>query len=521
MKRLLQFLRRYEVVCVPIFLAIAYFLIQFLFIDQYGVSWDEPLHRNWGKLFALFLRTGDRAILPLMPGNGVYYGPLFYLVNFRLSEFLYKGGFLPFVASNHVLTLATAAIICGGTYALGRMVKNSRTGWLAVILLIGFPQFLAHSHYNPKDIPLAAAVLLCMLVFIHGLKTGHRSYILLAGAFFGAALAMKVSALLVLPALGISYLFFVFDKAKAQSQSFFTYGTHALLTMLFTVLVIAVSMYALWPTAWGDPLLIARSFSFFVFSNFWSGQVLFFGSYYSGAALPWYYIPFELLMAMPVLSIAVFMIGCAVLIFHIVRKKDIPVAVLLLLWLFVPLLASVKPGLVRYDGFRQFFFCLPAIVTIGAIGFDVLLTHIATRWPQLKWLPASIVAIFIISFAYEIALVHPYEGSYRNEILRFAYPQNMDRQFNVEYWGSTYKEGIEWMNENASQNPVICVPTAGVLVTWYPWRPDFTFECSAKSNYIMFFTRYEKDKQRQLDGLQPVFTIRRYNADLLKIYRIQ
>jgi hypothetical protein len=105
-------------------------------------------------------------------------------------------------------------------------------------------------------------------------------------------------------------------------------------------------------------------------------------------------------------------------------------------------------------------------------------------------------------------------------LLQIAYGKDLDTTFQIEYWGASYKQGIEWLAENAGPNPVICVPTAGILVTWYPWRDDFTFECSDKTDYVMFFTRYSEAKiYRELKN--PVFSIDRMNSTLLLIYKIK
>ena len=106
--------------------------------------------------------------------------------------------------------------------------------------------------------------------------------------------------------------------------------------------------------------------------------------------------------------------------------------------------------------------------------------------------------------------------------MRAAFPKQMDLQFPIEYWGPTYKEGMEWLVQNAVPNPVICVPTAGVLVDWYAWREDFAFDCTKDSNYIMFFTRYSETQQYALQNTaSPAFVISRMGADLLKIYKVK
>lgn len=495
-------------------LAAGFFLVQFFFINDYGVSWDEPLHRNWGKIFYIFLRTGERRFLEVMPGHGIHYGPVYYFINYLLSEKLFSAHLLSFVAANHVLNLVTASSAVGLLFLLGKALFNKRIAFLSVLFFVFFPPFLAHAHYNPKDIPLMTAVLLTSLLFVYALRTSKRILFCLTGFLFGACIALKVSALLMLPAFGFSYLLWCFSAAKTASSR-----RKALVTMLLIIFAIVIGTIIAWPSAWGDPMLIPRSILFFT-HDFWPGKVLFFGTEYQGADLPWYYILFEYVSVMPLLTMISFGIGMTALL-RSMRTHMKPESLFLLLWILFPLLLSMKPGLVRYDGMRQFFFCLPAIVILAAYGFDACLRFVerSVRKPFLGF--CLVFLLVFLSLFREVALLHPFEGSYRNELVRLFIPSDLDHTFQIEYWGATYKQGIDWLLKNADYRPVICVPTAGILTTWYVWREDFTFECSEKSTTIMFFTRYSEAGQYALLPMEPVFTIERMDSLLLKIYKIK
>lgn len=515
--RLSGFWSKHEWWLFPACLALTFFLAQLTQINAYGVTWDEPLHRNWGKIFMYFWRTGDRRFLDMMPGHGINYGPTYYILNYVLSGFLYRAHLLSFVASNHILNIVTASVGVALVFLAGRSVGGRRTGGLAALFLICFPPFIAHAHYNPKDIPLMVAVLLTVIVFLRALKTNGGTWLVIAGFLMGCSIAIKVSAVLMGPAFAASYLVWLWQR----EHSFGTALKKNALRILGTCVAVAAGAIVLWPSAWGDLALIPDSIRFFLTSNFWPGRELFFGTEYPGAELPWYYTPFEYLAVMPVLSIVFLVAGMEVVLLRLRRRQHLPQMVLLVLWILVPILVSMKPGLVRYDGMRQFFFTLPAVTILCAIGFDAVLKAFWHRFSR-PWVASLIVLIVSLSFTHEIAIVHPYEGSYRNELMRAVYPKQMDLQFPIEYWGPTYKEGMEWLVRNAEPNPVICVPTAGVLIDWYAWREDFAFDCTKDSNYIMFFTRYSETQQYALENTaSPAFVISRMGADLLKIYKVK
>ncbi len=494
-----------------------YLLIQLTQLSQYGVSWDEPLHRNWGKIFAMFWKTGDRHLLELMPGHGINYGPIYFYINYVISELFYTHGWLTFVQANHILTVLVSAVAVLLSYMLGQMIGGRRTGFFTASFVVLFPSFIAHAHYNPKDIPLMTAILLTAVIFVSALRQDSRKLLILSACCFGFSAAIKINALLMAPVFGLTYLVWVFVRMRGHSLS-------AVLRRELPVLIGAViacigAMYLFWPSAWGDVSLIPRSILFFLGADFWPGQVLFMGSEYSGVGLPLYYIPFEFVMAMPLLALIAFIVGIIVIVRRLSWTEKSTEYVFLLLWIFFPLLFSMKPGLVRYDGMRQFFFILPAVAVLSAIGLQQLLTFLTKRSKN-RFAGIIFLGLVFMSLVSQVLTLHPFEGSYRSEILQLAYKQDLDESFQIEYWGGSYKQGMDWLAENAGPDPVICVPTAGILVTWYAWRDDFVFECSAESDYVMFFTRYTEAKAyRELKD--PVFSIQRMKSTLLLVYKIK
>lgn len=501
----------------PVLFSLAYFAVQLSQISAYGVSWDEPLHRNWGKIFSFFWHTGDRRLLELMPGNGIHYGPLYFYINFALSEYLYSHGWLPFVEANHILTLIVSAFAVGFTYALGQMIGGKKTGFLAACFLVLFPQFIAHAHYNPKDIPLMVAITLTAAVFALAFRKNSRLLLLVSAFLFGLSVAVKINALLMAPVFGITYIFWLYKAIRLSSASVILKRETP--TFFLSIVACFVGLYLFWPSAWGDVSLIPESIGFFLGEDFWPGKLLFFGVEYGGKELPFYYVPFEFAVGMPLLMLIAFIAGLIV-ITRGLRKTQMQIEYLLLfLWVVFPLVYSMKPGLVRYDGMRQFYFLLPAVAVISAIGLQQLLA-LLKRTSKNPFSGKVFIGLVFFSLMTQVLSLHPFEGSYRSELLQLAYHSDLDQSFQIEYWGSSYRQGMEWLMENAEPNPVICVPTAGVLVTWYPWRDDFVFECSKESHYVMFFTRYT-DARAYRELKDPVFSIQRLKSTLLVIYKIK
>ncbi len=500
----------------PMCFSCVYFFVQLTQLSSYGVTWDEPLHRNWGKIFALFWRTGDRHLLELMPGHGIDYGPLYFYLNYVVSEFFFTRGWLTFVESNHVLTLLVSAVAVGLTYQLGRMIGGIRTAVFSTMFLVLFPQFIAHAHYNPKDIPLMTSVLLTSVVFLAALRNGSVKLFLFSGFLFGISSAVKINALLMGPVFAVVYLAWFIMQARTVPL------TALFRRQLFVILGAASSfifaLYLFWPSAWGDLLLIPRAVHFFLGKNFWPGRVLFLGIEYGGADLPFTYIPFEYAAAMPLLMLVACIMGVGIALRRAAKSGWCIAYIFLLIWVLFPLAFSMKPGLVRYDGMRQFFFLLPAFAVLSALGLEQMM-DLLRRKSRRPHAGAVFLGLVFVSLASQVLMLHPFEGSFRSEILQLLYERNLDESFQIEYWGASYKQGMDWLTENAEPHPVICVPTAGILVTWYPWREDFQFECSEKTNYVMFFTRYTESKA-YAHLRDPAFSIERMKSTLLVVYKI-
>jgi hypothetical protein len=505
---------------VAVLIGCAYFAVQYAFIGQYGVTWDEPLHRNWGKIFGLFFRTGDRSIFSYLAGNGIYYGPLYPFANFELSAFFVRAYWLPLAQANHVLNLFTASAAVGCLFVLASAVGGRRVGFFSSAALIFFPSFLAHSHYNTTDIPLMTAILVTATFFTVGLLRDRRWMIVLSAGLFGMSVAIKVSALIMAPVFLLTYALWVFDRSRTSQVSWRTCRIE-FLTIVLAIIACGLGLYLAWPTAWGDIGIISRSVRMFLGSDFWSGRVLFFGKEYAAIDLPWFYTAFEYLAALPVLSIVAFCIGGIVVVRSLKHTHRRVSLLFLALWVLFPLFLSMKPGLVRYDGMRQFFFCLPAIAVLCGLGFDAALEFVTRKFSAHLWVPYGALLIILFLLLREVFLIHPFEGSYRNELVRFIFPRDLDHQFQIEYWGPTYKQGMDWLTENAEPNPVICVPVAGILLNWYPGRPDFDFDCSKRTNYVMFFTRYTETGNFSSLPMEPVYVISRYDSALLKIYKVR
>ena len=209
------------------------------------------------------------------------------------------------------------------------------------------------------------------------------------------------------------------------------------------------------------------------------------------------------------------------------KKKRIFIYSLLLAWIAIRIIIALLPGAVRYDGVRHFLMLLPAITIVAAIGLAWLLALIKEKFSgQYKKITIVILAVIFSSLTVEFIGIYPFGDSYFNEITRLAIPSHLENHLEIEYWGSTYKQGVDWLNGNAKSDSAFCVPAASHLLQFYPIRPDLSFNCEpTKADYLMFFTRKtslpeDLNKVFNYSPSEPIFKISRLNSDLLYVYKI-
>ena len=515
----------------PLVLGVVVLLAHALMLPQFGASWDEPLHRSWGELFAQYLTTGNFDFLSGMAGSGMYYGPTLFTLNWLLSGWMVASFGMPMYEAVHVLNIAIFALSASALYSIARSWFGTRVAVASSLFFVAFPLLVAHAQYNPKDIPLMLCALPVMYYGAALIDRPSRRHALATGLSVGLAFGIKVTALVLVGALALAWLYARLNGSLASASKWPSTAARMrgdLRFVPFVALGTIVGAVVAWPSLVLHPELAAGAIRLFL-SPFWPGKVLYFGTVYAAAELPWHYIAAQFVLAMPLITLlcALFGVGTSLLARR-ARESDggtrpVPTPpMILLLWIAIPLALSMKPGLVRYDGMRQFFFVVPAIAMFAGLGLDRIGSIVTRPSTRARALHPAALAIAACWLAVEIVRVHPYEGSYLSELGRAALGPDLNASTEMEIWGSSYRDGVNWLNANAKRDAEICAPIAPKLLEWYALRPDLTLGCSPRTRYVMYFLRNtEVDIDRLSTLPPPVFTVTRFNADLLRIHAVE
>jgi len=287
--------------------------------------------------------------------------------------------------------------------------------------------------------------------------------IILAGIVLGLTTSIRILG----PVLGLIILIIAVYRAKIKAWS-------AISAYFF---IAAITTYLTWPYLWANPLSRAHAIVNYMSDFPWLGKVLFGGIYYPVDMLPANYVSllFEFQFTEPALLL--FVIG-TILIVSKIWKRVIPLEVVVITigWGILPLIAftALHPNL--YDNIRQLLFIVPPLFVIAGFSLDWIAQRI--RQPIIQY---AIMILLMLPGIYGIWNLHPYEYTYYNSFAKL----NVDnqRQFESDYWMTSFREAIDYLNETAPQNSRVVVYGSNLNIVTDFARKDLIVESYKKSTY--------------------------------------
>jgi hypothetical protein len=263
----------------------------------------------------------------------------------------------------------------------------------------------------------------------------------------------------------------------------------AFLHVFFYGIFAIILVIPAWPYLWGEPLL-RLLMTFRLMTSFpWPGEVLFAGAFYAGNELPRSYLP--TLFAIQLTEPLLLLVGVGLAFF---LRKSAPREMLLLclVWFGLPLLMALVGRPYLYDNFRQMLFALPPLFLLAGWGLQNL-------WHFLShpWLKVSLLTLLLLPGILGIVRLHPYQYIYYNSFAGGV--SGAFRQYEMDYWGTSFREVAGYLNQNAP-------PDAEVVV----WGPPTTLWRYIRSDIRV----YNALEERQPSGAYFAVISTRNNKDL-------
>ena len=432
---------------------------------DYGLSWDDYVHSEYGDLLLEFYASGFRDRRALSWVNLYYYGGGFDLLAALAAKVL---PFAPF-ETRRLMGAAVGILGLFVTWRIGRRIGGPPAGLLALVLLAACPLYYGHMFMNPKDSPFAVAMAILLLGLVRafeqypkvtittgillGVVRALQEYprpsvptVALAGIGFGLSFGSRImGAFGAIAALAAVALLFAADARADGGRPAGARLGRFLLALVPAVLLAYAVMALVWPWSVVDPLNPFRaieSFSHF-FEKPW--DELFGGRLIKVPDMPRSYAPTLLALKLPeIFSVLGF--GGAAGALVAAARRDIAAsrrAVFLLLALaaILPLAITVALRPAMYNGIRHFVFVLPPLAALGGLAGVVLADAAARRF---RFAPIAVAAAVAIGIAFPVvamARLHPYEYTHFNW-LAGGVASARDR-YMLDYWGLAFKQASE------------------------------------------------------------------------------
>jgi hypothetical protein len=187
--------------------------------------------------------------------------------------------------------------------------------------------------------------------------------------------------------------------------------------------------------------------------------LLFAGEAIDSGALPRDYLLHYLAIVTPPLTLLLAAAGLLLAMRDGFRRdgsdRQLP-ALALLCWVGLPLgwVVMSRPNL--YDGIRHFIFLLPALALGGGLAAAWIVRRVTAK---LRTVSAIALTLALAAPLLSSVRLHPYQSSYFNLLVGGV--AGASRNYDVDYWASSYREASLWVREQLDQPATIAVACNG------------------------------------------------------------
>jgi hypothetical protein len=421
---------------------------------DYGLSWDDFAHAEYGDLLLAFYASGlqDRRALSFV--NLHHYGG-----GFDLLAAL-AGKVLPFTLFETRRVLGAAAGIFGLwiTWRIGRRVGGPLSGLLGMVLLAACPLYYGHMFMNPKDSPFAVAMALCLLALVRTTEQYPRpskATVVLVGIGVGLAFGSRIMAGFALLAALAAIACIVAVEWRSNGSRYAVARLRRFIVALVPAMLLAYGVMAVvWPWAVADPLNLFRAIEYF--SRFFEApwQELFGGALIAVPDMPRSYVPTLFALKLPEIFL-VLGFGGAIGALAAAARHSLPVrrrAVFLLLALcaLLPLAVTVALRPAMYNSIRHFIFVLPPLAVLGGLAGAFVIEAVA-RWSRVATVAAALILLGGLAVpVIEMVRLHPFEYTHFNAFSGGARAAR-DR-YMLDYWGLAFRQASQALLAKLAEN---------------------------------------------------------------------
>lgn len=431
---------------VSLAILIALAVLAVLLFRDYGISNDEEVQHRYGELIIDYYESGFRDTALFNYKNLYLYGGLFDIVAVGLARLL---PFDPFLI-RHLLSAMIGVAGMAGVWATARLVGGARAGLIALCAIAVCGPYFGGMFNHTKDVPFAAAVIWAVFFLLRAgrdLPAPRWIDVIGFGLMLGAATGLRAMGLLLIGYAGVLVLMSVPRPLRLREAAAFV--VRSALRFAPAVAIGYLIMIAAWPWAWLSPLNPLRAI--FSFAHFhYEIRTVVAGEIYRMAEVPWWYVPFYLLIKVPLVIYAGALCALALSIWALARdgisrlaRRPVEIAFVAFVATFPVLCEALAEG-PAFTGMRHFLFVVPPLAVLAGIGFDSLLTALSPR----RWVAAGAAAALTLSLLWNASVLvrlHPYEYMYYNQLVGGL--EGAAGRYEMDYWVNMMPEAVSALQD--------------------------------------------------------------------------
>ena len=345
------------------------------------------------------------------------------------------------------------------------LVKERFNNWIYGIFgglfLFLSPRIFAESFYNQKDILFLSLFTINLYYGIHFLKSPSLKNSILFSFTTALAIDIRIMGIIIAPVIVfLTYLKYLRNKNFKISTGIPTY------LILFPLLTILF-----WPYLWENPLIHFIQ-NFISLSSYGALRYAFYlGNYYESVNLPWSYIFVWMGITIPLFYLALFFIGFTNYTLRIKNRilkitnnnslndfwrGEAELQDLIYYILFIaPIFLVILLNSTLYNGWRHLYFIYPCFLMISLKGLYLIDFN---YFKKKNWKLKILVFLFLSHITFLMIKDHPHQNVYFN----FLAGKNVQAKFELDYWGLSNKQALEYILKNDSKS-VIKIGSAGPI----------------------------------------------------------
>ena len=432
-------------------LLIIYFLAGIFLSLNTGISHDEYHEQlNWeinlNAIKDFFLSGSYDNLLNYRDryhgiGFNILSQPFQYLIKDLVKIYLDINEYGSILISKHIVIFVLFFISGLFFYSICMIFfKDKRFALLSLFIFLSYPYLFGHSHFNPKDIPFLSFWIICTyFIFKIVKKIFDEKKISIKLIFF---LSLSTSILISIRIVGLlimlQYLIFLIVYLENKNKSFIKFINLYKKNFLAFFFFVILFTYLMNPIFWHNPQEILNSVK-------WMSKyqqdicTVTLGNCMKSLNLPSSYYFIWLFFKLPIFIILGFIL------FPLIEKKlsnntlnkifvySLSISIFLILILFIIFDVSI------YDEIRHIMFLIPLIFLISLNNLFLLNKKVSSY----------LGVMVIIFFIFENFSLNPYQYTWMNSFAKF---HNINKNFEVDYWGLSNKNLYKSINRHSLEN---------------------------------------------------------------------